>query len=268
MGFACASAAGDYRQMAFSRDALLLIGHGSSHYEDAGHMLHVHAAALRAEGQFAQAAVGFLRGAPGVAEALAELTADIVHVVPFFMEDGYFSRVAVPAALRQAVRRGGPTLRYCRPVGLGGRLTALIGACVLRQNPAPGTLTVVLVGHGSGRAPGRSAALRQHCSSLAAAGSFSDVRTAFLEEPPFVADVLGRLRASDTAVLGFFAGDGGHVRDDLPRLIAAERAARGAGGRLLLDMGSIGDDPALRSVILDQVGGEVWFDLAGASAAG
>jgi sirohydrochlorin cobaltochelatase len=56
-------------------------------------------------------------------------------------------------------------------------------------------------------------------------------------------------------VIGWFAGEGGHVREDLPALLAAERAGRGRTGAALLDLGIIADDPAMPSIILDIVGG-------------
>src|SRR5471032_1373537 len=74
-------------------ETLLLIGHGSVRYPDAGHGMQRHAAALRADGHFAQVEVAVLNGSPSVAEALARIAAPVVRVVPFFMEDGYFSRV-------------------------------------------------------------------------------------------------------------------------------------------------------------------------------
>ena len=72
-----------------------------------------------------------------------------------------------------------------------------------------------------------------------------------------VASLLADLRTVPAAVVGFFAGEGGHVRDDLPALIAAARAHRGAGGAPLSDLGTVSDDPAMRRVILDQVAAAV-----------
>ena len=80
-------------------DALLLIGHGSASRPGAGRIAHRHAEALRARGIFAEVAVGFLNGAPSAGDALAGLTARVVHIVPLFMEAGYFTTVAVPRAL-------------------------------------------------------------------------------------------------------------------------------------------------------------------------
>ena len=52
------------------------------------------------------------------------------------------------------------------------------------------------------------------------------------------------------AVVGLFAGEGGHVRDDVPRLIAEATAARSGA---VLDLGFIGDDPGMPAIILDRV---------------
>ena len=80
-------------------EALLLIGHGSARYADAGRVLEAQAEALRETGRFAAVGVGFLAGTPTPAEDLAALSAPTIHIVPLFMEDGYFTRVALPRAL-------------------------------------------------------------------------------------------------------------------------------------------------------------------------
>jgi len=95
-------------------------------------------------------------------------------------------------------------------------------------------------------------ALHRHASQLAAAGRFVNVRAAFLEEPPFVADALLAWRENPVAVLGFFAGTGGHARDDLPGILRAESAARPDGGSGLIDLGIIADDAAMPRIILAQ----------------
>jgi len=59
-------------------------------------------------------------------------------------------------------------------------------------------------------------------------------------------------RTLPVAVLGFFAGDGGHVREDLPTVLAAEHAQRGASGGPVLDLGTVGDDPEMPRIIVEQ----------------
>ena len=216
-----------------------------------GRLVHVHADALRAQRRFAGVAVGLLNGEPSAADVLAALTPHVVHVVPFFMEHGWFVREAIPRALGDG---RGHELRYHAPVGVHRDMAALAAARVLRVcGSGTSGFVVLLVGHGSARAPGRRMALHDHVDALCAAGQFAQVRAAFLEEPPLIADALRKWRALPVAVVGFFAGEGGHVRDDLPALLTAERAARRDGGAPLLDLGVIADDPEMIRIILDQV---------------
>ena len=226
------------------------MAHGTQRYPDAGRSLHAHAAALRAEGRFADVAVGFLNGSPAPAEALASLAASVVHVVPFFMEQGWFVREAVPRALGEVPGR---RLHYHPPVGTHSGLAALAAMRVQRAAGADAAhFAVLLAGHGSARAPGRPMALHRHADAVAAMGKFARVRAAFLEEPPFIQDALRDWRTLPVGVVGFFAGDGAHVREDLPALLAAERGQRSANGAPVLDLGSIGDDPAMPRIIVEQ----------------
>ena len=273
-------------------EALLLIGHGSARYADAGRVLEAQAQALRATGRFAEIAVGFLAGTPTPAEALAALSAPTIHIVPFFMEDGYFTRVALPRALgltsptagdppamgeRQAVgsRSGadeppgvnGPTLLPPPlrgragegglaapakphliphpPLGIHPDVPALLAARIRAATPIQ---AIVLLAHGSARAPGRLMAAHRHAAALRA--EFPIVENAFLEEPPFVPDALARIGDRPTAVLGLFVNHGTHARDDMPALLQAARAERTSP---LLDLGIIGDDPGIRALILGLV---------------
>ena len=222
----------------FRNDALLLIAHGSARYPDAGRTVLAHAATIRAQGHFAEVAVGFLNGSPSAAEALAGLGARTTHVVPFFMEDGYFTRVAVPKALE-----GGANLRFHPAIGTHPGMVGLIETRIARLLAGRGPADIVLVGHGSAKSPGRRMALHDHAERLG-------VRVAFLEEPPFLAVALADSKAPLLAVLGIFAGEGGHVRDDLPALLAAARERLGEG---LLDLGSIGEEPGMADLILDRI---------------
>jgi sirohydrochlorin cobaltochelatase len=234
-------------------DALLLIGHGSARYPDAGAAMLRHAETLRATGQFARVEVALLAGSPTVAEALARIGEGSVRVVPFFMEDGYFCRVAVPAAL------GGRPALLCPPVGVHDGMAGLIEQQALAGCAACGVTAreaaVLVVGHGSATAPGRALALHRHAARVAATELFGRVETACLEEAPFVADALAGLRHHPVVVVGFFANQGGHVREDVPALVAAEQAARPSGQAVRFH-GCVADDPMMPRIILDQAGGE------------
>jgi len=230
-------------------DGLLLIGHGAPSFVDAGRILDAHAETLRRGGYFDEVATGWLSGTPSALDALASLSARVVHVVPFFMEDGWFVREGVPAALRVVDR----ALRLDPPVGIHPHMAVLAAARVERVCGRSSGLSLLLVGHGSARSPGRRMALHRHAEWLAGTRRYARTCAAFLEEPPFVADVLAEWRVDPVAVLGFFSGEGGHVRDDLGRLMRTERIQRGVSGAALIDLGLIADDPGMPEIILQQV---------------
>lgn len=240
-------------------EALLLIGHGSGRYPDAGAPMRRHAETLRSRGWRVEIAV--LNGLPTVADALGRLGAAAVRVVPFFMEDGYFSKVAVPKAV--AGVRAGPSLhpvpaatRFAPPVGLHDGMAAILRRQALagcaELGAAPGEAAVVVIGHGSASAPGRALALHEHCSRLASTATFAAVQAACLEEAPFAADVLGGLQSQPVVVIGFFANQAGHVLDDIPALLVAEQTARGATGLPVRFHACVSDDSAMVDIILDQ----------------
>lgn len=216
---------------------LLLVGHGSARHADAGAVARAHADALREH--FDQVVVGLLNGRPGIAEALDTLRPGRVDVVPFFMEDGYFTRVAVPKALEQAPRRGLDLISH-PPLGVHPGFAEVI------RRRIPADLPVLLVGHGSSRSPGRRLAAHDHAEALRGTGRFPLVATAFLEEPPFVAEALAAIGDRPVVVLGLFAQFGTHARDDLPALINTQGRRHKP-----ISLGIIGDDPGLRPLILD-----------------
>ena len=239
-----------------TQDALLLIGHGSTVLPDAARPLIAHAEVIRESGRFSEVKVGMLLGEPDVSSVFATLTAPVVNVVPFFLDDGYFTRIAIPDRLLQ-LTSGSRVIRFCPPVGLHEGIATLLETRLVRHCEMYGTdpksLSVLLVGHGSAKGPGRARALPRHTKALESGGRFGWVRIAYLEEAPFVAEALASTRGHVVAVIGYLANEGMHATKDLPRLIAAERAARGTNWPPVHDLGTIGADEVLPSLIMDQV---------------
>ena len=234
-------------------DALLLIGHGSSRYPDAGRTLHIQAGRLRERGLFRQVEVALLANEPKASAVLSRMDARTVKVVPFFMDDGYFARVAVPNALA-----GDPRCRLCPPVGEHGGMAEIIALLAFRgcagDGMDPGMTSVILIGHGSATSPGRHLALHRHAAKVSSAQIFLRCVPACLEETPFLADVLAAERLHPVSAIGFFAGEGMHVRDDVPMTIAAEARVRGVDGPPVRYHGSVADDARITDIILDQAG--------------
>lgn len=240
----------------FTQDALLLIGHGSTTLPDAARPLLSHAAIIRASGDFAEVAVGMLLGEPSAATVFDGLTAPVVHVVPFFLEDGYFTRIAIPELLLPRVPAS-RVVRFCPPAGANEGIASLLEKRLLRHcelfGTNPKSLSVLLVGHGSGRNPGRARLLRHHANMLETKGRFGWVRIAHLEEPPFVPGTLASARGHVVAIIGYLANEGTHATVDVPAFIAAERAQRGTHWPPVHDLGSIGGDAEMPRLIMEQV---------------
>jgi sirohydrochlorin cobaltochelatase len=242
--------------LVFTRDALLLIGHGSEVVPDAARALLAHAEVIRESHSFAEVEVCMLLGEPNAHSVAGSLAAPVVHVVPFFLEDGYFTRLAIPDLLLP-LASASRLVRFCPAVGAHDGIAVLIEAMLARHCEMfgidPNDLSVLLIGHGSTRNPGRARFLRRHAATLVAHGQFGWVRVAYLEEAPFVAEALASARGHVVAVVGYLAIQGRHATQDLPAMIAAERVERGTHWPPVHDLGPIGADEAMPRLIMDQV---------------
>ena len=240
----------------FTRDALLLIGHGSERLPDAARPLLAHAEVIRETGRFAGVTVGMLFGEPKLSSAVTALTAPVVHVVPFFLNDGYFTRIVIPNVLLR-LASASRVIRFCPPVGSHDGIASLVEARLLRHCEMYGTdpksLSVLLVGHGSAQSPGRARTLLRHAATLEAGARFGWVRVGYLEEAPLVAEALASARGHVVAVVACLTNEGLHATNQLPCLIAAERDERGTHWPPVHDLGSIGADEAMPQLIIDQV---------------
>ena len=181
-----------------------------------------------------QVEVAVLNGAPSVSDALAAISQPIIRVVPFFMEERLFQPGRGAAGdwrrdVRDADNRAGS---FCVP--RSGSMTAWPGSSSAGRWPpaaiAPFPRATPRFWSPAMGLPVSPAEL-WHCIGTPPVSPATDlslgVEAACLEEPPFVADALHGLRAHPVVVIGFFANQGGHVRDDVPALIAAEQAGRG-----------------------------------------
>jgi sirohydrochlorin cobaltochelatase len=240
----------------FTRDALLLIGHGSTVLPDAGRALLAHAEVIRETGRFVEVKAGMLLGEPNAASVFRTLTSPIVHVVPFFLGEGYFTRIAIPNLLLPLASPS-CVIRFCPSVGSHDGIAALLESRLLRHcemfGTDPKSLSVLLVGHGSALGPGRARGLRRHAATLDTGGRFGWVRVAYLEEAPFVAEALASARGHIVAVIGYLANEGIHATKDLPGLLAEERDRRGTHWPPVHYLGEIGADEAMPRLIVDQV---------------
>ena len=208
--------------------------------------------AERLRANFSDVGVAFLAHRPYPDEVLPSLQGARVFVVPMFMAEGHFTRVALPAAVGLGASAARP-VTICAALGAGeGLAEVILGRAVAacrEHGLAPNRTSVVLAAHGSRDNPASRCAATAQSERLAGSGRFAAVRVAFLEEAPSLPTALEALDG-DVLVVGLFALPGGHAEHDIPAIIAAERGRRR--GRTVYT-GAVGADPAIANAVLDLV---------------
>jgi sirohydrochlorin ferrochelatase len=202
---------------------LLLAAHGERREGATNQSVASLAADLRARRIVAELRVGFVKGVPAIADAMDGFSAAEVVVYPLFLADGHFTRVRLPALLSASSARNRP-VRVLPPLGVDPALALLVCEKAARLchagGFAPEDASLVLVAHGSARYAASRRAADQLSQRIAESGRFAGLASAFLEEGPPVTQVLGSV-PGPVIVVGLFAGEGLHGREDIRRLVAA-----------------------------------------------
>lgn len=169
---------------------------------------------------------GATLAAPGALDRALAACRRAPLVYPLFMADGWFVTAQLPSRL--AGRAG----RVLPPLGQDAALPALAAEALTQaaQNRGwrQGETCVVIAAHGSGRSRNAARATEAFTRALAGLTGFAEIRTGFVEEPPFLREAAAGAGAQ-ALCLPFFATRRGHVLDDIP---AALKAAGFAGACL------------------------------------
>jgi sirohydrochlorin cobaltochelatase len=233
---------------------LILVGHGSVRCPGPGQQLERHALSLARRGLFAEVRTATLHGVCPPDEALRSVESERVYVMPMFMCNGQYSRDRVPEAFGlsgTAARPNGRTVHLCPPIGLDPGLAALIARRATERlagrGISAGDASLLLIGHGSPTESASRQATEAQALRIRRTGAFGRVDTAYLEEPPALAEVLGTL-SGPVAAVALLATQGPHAREDIGRLIADDGIAD------IAYIGAIGGDEAISEVIVESLG--------------
>ncbi len=226
--------------------ALVLAAHGDRGGFDRNAVLRRHASSLQERDLFKTVSYGVLNGEPALADALRgadKANADRMLIYPFFMSGGYFVQKILPERLREA---GLATrARILEPLGLDPALPGLLLSRSLSTardaGLDPAHTRLLIAGHGSKSGRASAEATEAVASAVRSKAEFAKVASAFLEEPPFIAEAL-RAEPEPAVVAGFFFGEGMHGHDDIPQAIE-EAAVRCVYTR------SVGNDPAIPALV-------------------
>lgn len=164
-------------------------------------------------------------------------------IYPLFMTHGWFTQSALPKRVTS------PDAKILAPLGVDPALPALAERWLLaelngRDWTARDTCLIV-AGHGSGRSENSSRDTRRFTDALTMRLPFGDVRIGFIEEPPYLTDVV--FDTGEKAIcLPFFAAIRGHVIDDIPEALDGAEFP----GLRLNPIGTHADIPALIAATL------------------
>jgi sirohydrochlorin cobaltochelatase len=112
-----------------SRAVLVVVGHGTPRSRTSADTVYAVTARLRAREVFASVRCGFLDEEPRIERVVAGLEAEQVVIVPYFLAEGWHTRVTIPEALGldgACTHSRGRTLRYTPPVGVRPELAQIV----------------------------------------------------------------------------------------------------------------------------------------------
>lgn len=206
--------------------AAVVVGHGERGRDFSNALLLGHAKAVAAVLPETPVAAGVLSGLPTLEAALGKVAnsgAGLILVYPYFMAAGFFVGSKIPKRLAEAGYGG--RCRVLAPLGADPGLPSLImrKAVDVAQTELKmdhGACRLLLAGHGSKVSRASAEATEAVAAELRAMGRFGSVVTAFLEEAPFLGDVVVA-DAVPTVIVGFFNGDGLHAGEDVPEAMEA-----------------------------------------------
>lgn len=167
----------------------------------------------------------------GLAAAVADLGPE-GRLFPMFMAGGWFTRVHLPAKLREAAAVDWQVLE---PFGCDPALHDLAVTVATEAGAMPG-VEVILAAHGSFKSPVPSD-IAYDLAARIAAQTGASVRAGFIDQDPQLQGMTG----FGAICLPFFAAAGGHVTEDIP----AALAQAGFQGRILPPLGLDERVPAL-----------------------
>ena len=154
--------------------------------------------------------------APGALDSAVAAVGRGAAIYPLFMTDGWFTRTTLPNRLNDE------TAKILAPLGADTALPEIAQAWLLDELKQKGWTAqetcLVIASHGSGKSRNSARDTQRFADRLATRIQFGDTRIGFIEEAPFLGDVVFDT-GKKSICLPFFAAGGGHVTDDIPEAL-------------------------------------------------
>lgn len=226
-------------------NALLLVGHGSSFDRDSSAPVYRNAARIREKRFFDEVHVAFWKEPPWIHDALAQIERDDVQVVPMFLAEGYFTRQVVPRELG-SVRPH----KLWPPIGVHPRMPELVLARAHSMPVEPRRSVLIVIGHGTERSVTSSHSVEAITERLRECSDYAGVHCGFLDQKPYIANVLEQNRAARIVMVPYFMADGWHVRETIPRSLGLTGKRTNRNGRTIWYTQAVGTLPEIADLVL------------------
>ena len=276
----------------FSADALVLVGHGSTINQQSSEPVRRLANELAGRNIFAMVSTAFNLEEPKI-DHVPFIEAERIFIVPITISQGHFTEETIPFRLGLCKKgecdcpkgvcnyprieeRDGRHLIYCHPVGTHPNMTEILLSRARRvvsehpfpKAPKPAEIALFIAGHGTNKNKKSREAIEAQVDLIRARDEYADVRSAFMEEAPFIADCYSVAELKHIVMVPFFIADGLHTVEDIPVLLGEPEARvkerHGVGqptwrnpternGKLIWYSRAIGNEPKLPDVILELV---------------
>jgi sirohydrochlorin cobaltochelatase len=220
------------------KNALLIVGHGSTVNPDSSTPTRAHAAEIRRRKLFTEVGCAFWKEEPSLRDAICLFDPESVrevYVVPNFISEGYFTQTIIPRELelngRITKRSNGQIWKYCEPAGNHASMTDLLLQRALEVAPGidPAETSLLIVAHGTDLNENSAAAAKREAEKIRGLGKYAAVMNVYMEEPPLVSDWKKLTKTPNVVVVPFFISDGLHSYEDIPVLLGI---AKGGSTRL------------------------------------
>ncbi|MBT3333521.1 MAG: hypothetical protein HOK21_25460 [Rhodospirillaceae bacterium] len=229
------------------RGALIVIGHGTGARAGDG-ALHQLVADIAAQEIYGEVYGAVLHGVPSLGDVLAKIEAPgPVDVLPYLMSDGVVFQHRLGDAIANIPWQQAPVLYP--PLGLNPGLSELLArraeAVAVEAAWRPGDCHLLLVAHGSCRCPASASTAQMHQQRIAALQRFAGVSIAFLDQAPFLRQVMNG-HDGPLLALSLLVGQGRHGKDDIAEAFAqAVCPAKYCG--------AVGDSPDLAMLAIEHM---------------
>ncbi|MGB9603341.1 MAG: CbiX/SirB N-terminal domain-containing protein [Limisphaerales bacterium] len=274
--------------MNLSKINVVLLGHGVGEGTGSDEFIIKYAQLLRSQPLFANVYEAFVRQEPNIFDILKNINEGATYIMPMFMSAGFILQKTFNELIKQfpiysnyyksenSIQKENTRFYFCEPIGTHNLMADIIlskAINVLKRYPyprhcAPDEVSLFIAAHGCSKDTKSRETVQIHIDTLLRQRLFSDIHSVFLEEEPMVSACFQIAKRERIVIVPFFAGNGPHVREDIPILLGESRKdvikrielginpfrnPTQRNGKLVWYTEPAGDDPRIIDIIIRRV---------------